>query len=620
MTMKFLTRAFWDRTTVIRGSAILVVLMLCALALWGLLARPQGTQVLIVQPEHPPEAAAAVLQAWADALREEGFNATPVSADAIERSGLQERPRGLILPDSALKTLGDRTISEIYRYAHEGGQVLVCFDAGTLRLETGAYSDLRSRLSSLVGLDYAQYRERHEAIFHQDTVVLTPAGLRELAVQPGKTESTPAGQELKTYGYAHLTYPLLSNSGPQHAENGPFRGEVLATAARGDIAIARSSYGKGQVLFVNLPVGYLKTRSDGYLLHQSLRLFMSGMARMPQLLAVPDGIGGLVLNVHVDSGAAVSALKTLEDHGVFKQGPFSLHFTAGPDTYRKGDRAGLDIDHNEWVRSFIRRAEAAGHEIGSHGGWSHNEFGLNVNEENEAQYLPYLDWNLRSLKAASGHPPNVYSAPVGNQPLWTNRWLERNGFVAYYDTGGSGLGPTRAWRAGHRADATLWSFPVANFKTVATFEELEDENGNFASSEEVAEHKAFAPRLMDYVAQQRVARLTYFHAPAGARHLDVVDAWLSHGAQAQAQSRYRWYRMDALAGFMSRREQTRWSFDAAGLRAENPLSLAGLTWRVPAAQASQFAPREGRASVEQDGQDVLIRVTDNSKVVVVDHR
>ena len=603
-----------SRTTLLRAAFIALMVTLMAIAAWQWRERraaPGG--VLLLQPSAPDDEGRAVLDAWTGALSEEGFQAVRLDVANVERSGLPGRPAGVILPDSALARIGDKTIAALYGYVREGGRVLIAFDAGTLRAEDGAYSTLRSRLSDLVGMSYAQYREQRAAIFRSDTLLLTPEGMVGLAVQPGKTEVTPQGPELKTYGYEHLRYPMFATHG---TELDPSHDTLLARSTAGDVVVMRHRYGKGEVLFMNVPVGYLKTRSDGYMLHQGLRLFMSDMVGAAQLLSVPDGIGGLVMNVHIDSGAAVRPLMTLEERGTFKNGPFSLHFTAGPDTYRPGDKTGLNIANNPWAQAFIRRMDAAGHEIGSHGGWSHNEFGLQASEGNAERFEPYLDRNLASITQALGRPPTVYSAPVGNQPLWTNRWMERNGFVAYYDTGGSGLGPTRAWRDGRRVDATLWSFPVANFRSVATFEDIESNAASPEHDEEVIAYRNFTPQMIDYVATQRVARLTYFHAPAAERHLDVVDAWITHSNELKSQGRFRWYRMDELAAFMSRREGTAWSWDGGTLTARNEQTLAGLTWRLPHAQSAGLVVRDGEARLVQDGDSVMVRAKSGKRLTV----
>ncbi len=129
------------------------------------------------------------------------------------------------------------------------------------------------------------------------------------------------------------------------------------------------------------------------------------------------------------------------------EGPFSFHFTAGPDVNLPGDGGGLNVPNDPEVRGLIKGLMAQGHAIGNHGGWIHNYFGNNINASNQADYEQYRTLNHQTMTEIAGAPPREYSAPVGNQPQWVTRWLESRGFVGYYLTGNVGMGPTHAWPA-----------------------------------------------------------------------------------------------------------------------------------------------------------------------------
>ena len=594
---------------------VLVLLALVAVPVWrAMRPAPVTDAVWLLEPAAPGDEARAVIRAWRDALAEEGFQAVSMDAESIGRQGLPGRPRAILLPDTALVALSDATIAAVSNYVRDGGRLLLTFDAGTQRSEDGAYSSLRSRLSQLAGVNYALYSQRRAAMFKHDTLILTAAGAQVLAIQPGKSVASGADFELKAYGYERLLYPHFVTEGGAD-------GDVLARSPAGDALIVRRKAGQGEILFVNLPLGYLKTRSDGYLLHQSLRLFLGAIAGMPQLLAVPAGVGGMVMNIHVDSGASVEPLQLLERRGALGHGPFSLHFTAGPDTYRDGDGAGLNVDGNAWARDFIGRMAALGHEIGNHGGWIHNKFGLEVDESNRAVFEPLLVLNHVSMTRALGRAPIVYSAPSGNQPLWCSDWLAANGFVAYYDTGGSGLGPTRSWRDGQRVPADLWSFPVVNVGAIAAFEEIDDEpnpqpNDPAAVSRRVVEFGQTLAAMVEHTAAHRIARLTYMHAPAAARRIDVIERVLARAKQLEQAGRFRWYRMDDLARFMSRREQADWSWDGRTLRARHRETLAGLTWRLRGLKADQLRIEQGQARLHGDGADLLVEALAGNELSV----
>ena len=58
---------------------------------------------------------------------------------------------------------------------------------------------------------------------------------------------------------------------------------------------------------------------------------------------MPDDVAGMTLNWHLDSMAAQQPSLELERLGVFKEGPFSIDITAGPDTIEFDDQLGWDL-------------------------------------------------------------------------------------------------------------------------------------------------------------------------------------------------------------------------------------------------------------------------------------
>lgn len=167
-----------------------------------------------------------------------------------------------------------------------------------------------------------------------------------------------------------------------------------------------------------------------------------------------------MLNWHVDAAEALDPMAQLEKQGVWKEGPFSIHFTAGPDTIAFGDGLGLNVPGNPLTQKWIRYFDDKGHQVGSHGGWIHDYFGLNANETNQAEFEKYLIWNKEAIEKVLGHPVIEYSATEGNNLKWAVNWLEQNGFVGYYFTGHTGMGLTRTYREGQLMNPGLWAFPV----------------------------------------------------------------------------------------------------------------------------------------------------------------
>jgi len=261
----------------------------------------------------------------------------------------------------------------------------------------------------------------------------------------------------------------------------------------------------------------------------------------------------MVLNLHVDSNADEIPMAALEREGWFDTGPLSLHITAGPHAIRMQDRSGLDLPNNPRFVALLRRLQAQGHELGSHGGWIHNVFGYGVHEDNADTFRPWLVLNHEAVGAVRGSPVQVYSAPMGNQPQWVTDWLREQGFLAFYSTADNGVGPTRAFEGGLPAPVTpLWTFPVSSFGRIAAPEELplvqEDEQG----------YSDFITGLMAWTAAQRQIRLAYFHPATAQSFRRALDDLAAQARRLSADGRFRFYRMRDLSAFLSRREQVRW--------------------------------------------------------------
>lgn len=576
------------------------LVLTCALALlYAASPVPPWALVLLVPDEAALRQPAA--QAWIDAAAEEGYPLVTMTDDEFMRfSGNRRSIPGVILPDTVHPRASDLLVSQLHSYVNAGGRLMITFDAGLLAAETGTYAPGESRLSRLAGVRYAMYGDLRDMTIARGAVYGTHRTEEALRLQPGKLDfkysSHPDLGELATYGYARLEHNFFRTGISYGAES-------LVKSFNGDVVVGVNRVGQGQVLFANLPLGYLKTRTDGYMLHSLLGHFGGVMAGLPRLTPVPAGQGGMVLNLHIDSSHAQAPLLQLEQWGWFKSGPFSMHVTAGPDTVEFGDRIGLDLNNNTVMQEFLRRQAALGHEMGNHGGWNHDIFGGDATEDNRAEFEPWLQLNHEAMTRALGKPVRVYSAPQGNQPVWATHWLERNGFKAYYFTGDTGLGPTRSYYEGRRPRPILWAFPVSNLLRVATFEEL-DHPRTPLSAEDIG---AFLARLSNFVADNRVARMFYFHPPAAPRYAAVMDGFMAEANRLARLKRFRWYTMEQLADFLTRREKAQWRIVQEGrgftLRASNPDGLHELAWVFPASHVQGVEVRRGTATVlKQDGE------------------
>lgn len=585
-----------------------------------------GVLLLLVpdgQPLNHPD-----VMAWMDAASEEGVRMQAVTDSTFRALGRRAlRYAGLVLPDQLHTMADDALLQAISRYTEAGGHTLLAYDFGIFRLDghqQPTYPIPRSRLSHLAGVDYGLYDGLREKSITVGQVMAMRSTLRELQVPPGKSiaipkldvfaiytpQSTPAAPGAGTDPDALETYSGYLTGGLVYASfvtRGAFSGTTLAVSPEAGLVAGLHKVGRGQVLFVNLPLTYLKVeRTDALPMHGFLHYFVTRVLNLARLSPLPNGVAGLTLNWHLDSFAAQQPTLQLEKLGIFEDGPFSIDMTAGPDAVTTGDGKGWDLINNPVAQAILQRLSARGHAIGSHGGWNHDDYGSYANEANRAQYLPYLQANKNDIEQVMGAPMREYSPPTGNSPTWAMDWLEQQGVVGAYFAGHTGLGPTRHYRDGQRRNPSLWVFPVTPAGRYATLEEFHD---NRVPQQDVQD---WYRELVDFAVRHHTTRMVYLHPNGALVWANVLQDFLAH-AKAQGPERFQWYTMPRLADFMSTRLAVQWREQrgADGLsrfELSHPVSLREMVWLLPKARYAQ-QPRtdDGSVSISDGGTDWIVR-------------
>jgi hypothetical protein len=418
-------------------------------------------------------------------------------------------------------------------------------------------------------------------------------------------------------------------------------------------------HGLGNVLFVNLPLGHLKGQTDGMLMHGFVRYFFEEN-RQPGLARVPNGVPGATWNVHVDSEAALEPMRQMDRLNVWDQGPFSIHFTAGPyvDYLRQTDAngndardafgnfiylrdsegnlipntnlpLGLNVPNNPASQHWIKYVYSKKHQVGAHGGWIHDYYGHNVrddvlvtlpdgtqalNPSNEETFKPFLPLNKQAVDNVIGMSTTEYSAPTGNNPKWAVNWHEQNGIVGMYFVGHTGMGMTRHWREGMLMNPKLWMHPVMPFGLHATFEDFEANN---ISVEEVSD---WLNKLVDFTVTSRGNRMVYFHPPGAISYISSLTGMLDRASRYKKNGQFNWYTIADMARFMADRRQVEWkatpqSNGRVFFEARHPASLKTQTWILPKSAYSKPVPaRDDMVSIRGD-QDNWIVIAKNKKSV-----
>ncbi|WP_446809558.1 hypothetical protein ACH50O_20270 [Methylomonas sp. 2BW1-5-20] len=549
------------------------------------------------------------LTAWLDAAQEEGIKLDVLTASEFMRPFPFSLTTyaGLILPDSIHVAMSETLIDSVHGYVSAGGKLLLVFDAGTLLFPNQTYAKDKSLFSDLAGVEYALYDTLRDDSIKPTQVLGEQSVFLALHNPPGRFSASPSGaggmMSLSSYKNDKLEYPHFLTQGR-------YAGKSLLYGEDQTVIAGINDFNSGKVLFVNLPLGYLKNRTDSALLHGFLRYFSENIVNLPTLSASPSGRGGLIVNLHIDSNANLPVLAALKKQSkLFDYGPYSVHITAGPDVNVDGDKLGFNIQGNkeagEWLGFFQRR----GDQIGSHGGWIHNYFGEYVADTNREEFLPFLEKNKQAIEAVSHVRITEYSAPMGNHPNWVTQWLDSQKINSYYFTGDIGLGPTKPYRDGSRGNQNAWAFPVLSMGKYAAFEEMH------ADGIEEKKIDQWLNEVSNYAADDRVIRLMYFHPPGLLHYPKAADNWLLKSSLLNKQGRFAWYTMTDIANFMEHRNQTAWNIKrvdskAVTLFAQHPESLSRLTWMFPKSAYENAEIQSGKANISMDDKYIVIEAQD----------
>ena len=537
----------------------------------------------------PAMADSPALAAWTQVLREEGFPFDTLSdpeAAGLGGAGLARRYAALIAPDEAARALSDDAADALNRYVQQGGgRLLTAFDAGTA--QTGGGPRPSGALSALIGADYWRAGQR---VGHGVWRMPVGSPLRN-AFDASVFNS---GDTIQVYGYPELVTKRL-----------PLRGVVsqpLAFAGGGagfaDAAVLEHAYPNGgDVLYVDADVAYHKYHhNDDFLLRNLVRFFLLQRVGLPRLVAAPNGVGGLVLNIHICSGVFYPDLAKIERLGLFTPAlRYSFHVTAGPDNDRPGDGMGVGVEGLRG-RALVQSLARYGN-IGSQGGWIHNYWALQGERLPVALQDQFINRNYASLEAASGRPVLEYSAPGGMHNPHINDLLAEWGTLGAAIPNSYFSPPTHAWWDGAREDR-FWLFGYSGTQYGMALENM------LAAGRTPAEIAGDVEKLLRTTVRTREIRQFYSHPVSIASEPDLWRAIQNSVLEKVAAGRLTVRPMAEYAAFLSRHQQVNWSVVRTprgfSLSATAPDSLQEMTFALPTGGRALTPPAWGRVSYSGD--------------------
>lgn len=520
-----------------------------------------------------------VLKAYESVLEEEGIPHDTVKVNyllSLKAGDIVKSKPVIIFPDGLAQILPDDLMPWIKEYLLYGGSIAVIYDPGIKNIK-GAFLD-KAMFSEIVGINYITYNRLRGGAYTIGYIKLNNRDDMDLLQIPnGKIEK---GFLISGYAYGKLEYPIARNElkdsiGEEHIY-------AYAVTQNGERypAVVIKDYGKGKILYVNLPLGYLKAYSDDLPLRAVLRAFLFKVLKLPHLVNTFNGKGGLVINWHIDSNVDWKSIPKMLTEGYLTDDiEYSMHITAGD--FRDAPRDGLGFDACGKGKPFLQSLLNYG-VIGSHGGWAHNYFSRNVEVGKflEKEIYKYIKMNNDCLESISGYKIVEYSAPNGvhPQPI-TTEVLERLGFVAYYYTGDTGSSPNRTFINGRMVSDKVIAFPIMNFGRLASLYEM-----SVAGKTEV-EVSRWLNETVDYGVRNRTVRLIYSHPYDISNYPLALKSFLDYIKRLKNEGKVMIKPMSYFAEFLLRFLKTDYIFKIDDKRLiislKNPEGLNGITVAVP---------------------------------------
>ncbi len=476
----------------------------------------------------------------------------------------------IIVPDDINRFVSEDAADVLDAYARAGGVVVIVGNAGT-DLSSGRFAN-RAELADLAGVEYLRFRVLGEKSFgHGEIRFASARAAYEWHAPRGKLAG---GTLLSSYGYGALTYPLPATSADPGTQVDAF--SVLGPA------LTERRDGAGEVFYVALALGYLRSIGDSFPMHMVMHHVVFDVAAAPHLVAAPGGRGAVIFNWHVDSNAEWKGIPNFAAHRLLRRDVrYDFDITAGPDDVHIGD--GLGFDACGKGRHYVRMLEPYG-TIGSHGGWRHNWFAYHVaaGRLDKAQMQALVAVNDRCLERLTHRPILDYAAPDGAHPWQMTDAIASLGIRAYYFTGDTGTPPELAFWGGRLVSDSAWAFPIMP-------------NGSTASLAEMSRAglppkgvERWLTSTLDEAERDRSIYLMYSHIYDLQRHpqyIGAFSAFLDRLEREQRSGRASATTMVAASAFLNRFVKTDAAFvrgsDGVLVRLANPDGLHDIAFALP---------------------------------------
>ena len=215
----------------------------------------------------------SIRDAYDSVLEEEGIPHEWISTNDLLLIGggeLAHRFAALVFPDGLARQMPEEVLKRTTDYVRSGGDMMVVLDPG-VKEPNGAYRS-GGVLAPLTGVQYQRYQERRAHAYIEGQVgYRDPETTTRWGIPPGKLYE---GHVVGGYSYGSLRYPMAAAQ--------VLKRDVTVFASYGSVPVlSQRKVGNGHVLWVNLPLGYLKASATTFHCARHSGVFCSTSRRCP---------------------------------------------------------------------------------------------------------------------------------------------------------------------------------------------------------------------------------------------------------------------------------------------------------------------------------------------------
>ena len=223
-----------------------------------------------------------ILSAYESVFKEEGIPYRVINVTellAYEPGQAVDTIPAIVFPDNAVKWIPVDMKQWLVKYVEAGGNAAVIYNAGVTGFD-GKFLK-KALFTELTGVNYILYEKLKDRSYTKGFIRFENQKQSEFfQIPPGKLKD---GNPVNGYSYGNIEYPVAVVE-QVNISSGEVRAIAVSKEGESYPAVIARKIGTGNVLYVNLPLGFLKSNSDDNSLSNFMRTFLFKIANIPHLV------------------------------------------------------------------------------------------------------------------------------------------------------------------------------------------------------------------------------------------------------------------------------------------------------------------------------------------------